>query len=175
MKATVFIGTSLDGYIAREDGNIDWLTAFPDLGEDYGYHEFIKTVDALVMGRNTYDTVLGFEEWKPSVPTIVLTNRPSPVPKHLRAHVEMMSGTPAEVVDRLGARGMQHLYVDGGDTITRFLNAGLIDEIILSRLPVLIGSGLPLFGRVNRDIRLRHVGTRDYPNGIVQSRYEVQR
>lgn len=175
MKTSVFIATSLDGYIAREDGSIDWLTAFQGGGEDFGYREFIQTIDAVVMGRGTFETVMGFEGWTPGQPTIVLTSRPSPVPRHLGALVEMMSGTPAQVVDRLAARGMNHLYVDGGETITRFLRAGLIDEIIVSRIPVLIGSGIPLFGRLDHDVRLRHLSTREYPVGLVQSRYEVLR
>jgi len=92
-----------------------------------------------------------------------------------RGEVEQMAGPPAEIVAKLMASGVQHIYVDGGQTIQRFLRAGLVDRITITRVPVLIGEGIPLFGSLSKDVKLRHVATRSYPSGLVQSRYEVER
>lgn len=171
MKASVFIATSLDGFIAREDGGLDWLPA--DGGEPHGYDEFIATVDAIVMGRKTFETVLAFDTWPYSKPVIVLTTRPSALRAPEGVACEFMSGSPPEIVARLARRGMKHLYIDGGVTIQRFLEAGLIQRLIITRIPVLLGSGIPLFGRLQHDIPLEHVATRSYPSGLVQSEYVV--
>lgn len=173
MKSSVYIAVSLDGYIAREDGAVDWLEGLESPGEDedYGYHAFMESVDRLVMGRGSYDKVASFAEWPYGEQrVVVLTNRPFDPPVET---VEIMSGTPAEVVAQLAADGAEHLYVDGGVTITAFLEAGMIDELIITRLPVLLGSGLPLFGRISREIALRHVDTQSYRNGLTQSCYLV--
>ena len=174
MNATVYIATSLDGFIARPDGDIDWLPVGDSgTGEDYGYHAFMDTVDVIVMGRGTYEKVLTFGQWPYRKPVVVLSSRALTFPPAVPATVESMSGSPSDVVARLEARGMQHAYIDGGVTIQGFLGAGLIQRIIITRIPVLIGTGLPLFGPVSRDIPLRHVTTRSYENGLVQSEYEV--
>jgi dihydrofolate reductase len=171
MKASVFVGTSLDGFIARADGAFDFLPAGG--GEEHGYQAFIATVDALVIGRNTYDVVLAFETWPyEKKPVFVLSSRPlAPAPEG--ALVEQMSGDPADIVSRLAARGIQHIYVDGGITVQRFLRAGLIQRLIITRVPVLIGEGIPLFGATGRDISLEHVATRSFASGLVQSEYIV--
>lgn len=170
----VFIATSLDGFIARENGDIDWLPADPDNTEDYGYAAFMNSVDALVMGRNTFEKVLTFGEWPyQKKPVIVLSHRPLDIPASLADCVESMSGEPADILARLSARGYRHLYLDGGITIQRFLAAGLVHRIILTRIPILSGRGIPLFGPLPHDLALRHTGTRSYPNGIVQSEYEI--
>lgn len=174
MNASVYIATSLDGFIAREDGALDWLPTPEAGGEDYGYHGFFASVDAVVIGRHTYEAVRGFGGWAyGKTPVVVLTHRPLEIPAPMRETVEAMSGSPAEVVQRLAERGMQHVYVDGGKTIRGFLAAGLIRRLILTRVPVLIGRGIPLFGPLPHDVRLRHVETRSYPDGLVQSEYEV--
>jgi dihydrofolate reductase len=175
--ASVFIATSLDGYIARRNGDIDWLPS-PEGGggEDYGYSAFMETVDALVIGRATFEKALSFGGWpygKRRV--VVLTSRPLPPPPNATAKIEAMSGDPHEIVDALAARGIRHLYVDGGVTIQRFLEAGLIHRLIITRIPVLLGDGLPLFGPLSRDVNLEHVDTRHWPNGLVQSEYRVLR
>ena len=171
MKASVFVGTSLDGFIARRNGAFDFLPA--DGGEPHGYDEFMATVDALVMGRNTFETVLAFDAWPyGDKPVFVLSTRPLP-PAPPGAVVEHMSGAPAEIVSRLAARGIGHIYVDGGITIQRFLQAGLIQRLVVTRVPVLIGAGIPLFGPLQHDILLRHVDTRHYASGLVQSEYVV--
>jgi dihydrofolate reductase len=170
MTASVFIATSLDGFIAREDGALDWLPA--DGGEPHGYDEFMATVDAVVMGRRTFETVLTFDGWPfGSKPVVVLSSRPAELQAPEGAVCEFMDGTPSDIVARLADRGMNHLYVDGGVTIQRFLAAGLIQRMIITRIPVLLGSGVPLFGPLSHDVRFRHVGTRTFPSGMVQSEY----
>jgi dihydrofolate reductase len=171
MKASVFIATSLDGFIARADGALDWLP--PDGGEPHGYDEFMATVDALVIGRKTYETVLTFDTWPYGAkPVFVLSSR-ALAPAPTEAVVEHMSGDPAEIVSQLATRGIRHVYVDGGITIQRFLQAGLIQRLIVTRIPVLIGAGIPLFGVTQRDIALKHIATRQYASGLVQSEYAV--
>ncbi len=171
MRASVFVGTSLDGFIARANGSFDFLP--PGGGEPHGYDEFMVTVDALVIGRKTFETVLTLASWPyGKKPVFVLSTRPlAPIPPG--AVAERMSGDPAEIVSQLVARGIQHAYVDGGITIQRFLRAGLIQRLIITRVPVLIGNGIPLFGATERDIVLSHVATRQYASGLVQSEYVV--
>jgi dihydrofolate reductase len=172
MLASVFIATSIDGFIARQDGALDWLPA--DGGEPHGYDEFIATVDAIVIGRKTFETVLSFEAWPYGTkPVVVLSSRPAGLKAPEGAVCDMMTGTPAEIVARLSARGMKHLYVDGGVTIQGFLQAGLIQRMIITRIPVLLGTGIPLFGPLSHDVRLEHVATRSYPSGLVQSEYVI--
>ena len=176
MNASVFIATSLDGFIARENGEIDWLPTGDSSGdgEDYGYQAFFDSVDTLVMGRNTYELVRTFGDWPyGDKPVVVLTSRPIDIPDSIADTVRAMSGTPNEIIPRLATQGAKHLYVDGGKTIQSFLGAGLIQRLIITRIPVLIGSGIPLFGHLPRDIGLRHVDTRAYSSGLVQSEYEV--
>lgn len=170
MKVSVFVGTSVDGFIARENGDIDWLPP----GGNPSYDAFIATVDAVVMGRKTFETVLAFETWPYGErPVFVLSTRPLEFPALSGAVLEQESGAPSAIVSRLAARGVRHLYVDGGITIQRFLQAGLIQRLIITRVPVLIGDGIPLFGALQRDIALRHVATRQYAGGLVQSEYVV--
>lgn len=172
MMVSVFVGTSVDGFIARVDDDLDWLPA--DGGEPHGYDEFIASVDAIVIGRNTFEKVLTFGSWPyGSRRVVVLSSRPLDLTAAKGAVIEQMSGPPAEIVSRLAASGAHHLYVDGGITIQRFLSAGLVQRLTITRVPVLIGEGIPLFGALPHDIPLRHVETRCYPSGLVKSVYEV--
>lgn len=176
LKCSVFIATSLDGFIARTDGALDWLPqdGAADDGEDYGYNAFIASVDTLVIGRKTYELVLTFGEWPyPGKRVVVLSSHYPVTSQPLADGVEGTSCPPRELVQRLAAEGARHAYVDGGKTIQSFLNAGLIHEITITRVPVLLGAGIPLFGPLERDIALRHLATRSYANGLVQSRYSV--
>lgn len=175
-KVSVFIGTSLDGFIARTDGNLDWMQESGNEGAsgDYGYEAFMARIDAIVMGRKTFEKVLSFDAWPYQKPVFVLTNRHFKIQAELSDKIETMAGTPREVVDRLAKRGLLHLYVDGGQTIQGFLSAGLVDELIISQLPILIGNGIPLFGPLPADIRLRHLDTHTFPGGMVQSTYRVE-
>jgi len=172
MMASVFVGTSLDGFIARANGEFDFLPA--DGGEPHGYDEFIASVDAIVMGRNTFEIVLTLGPWPyGDKRVVVLSSRPVDLSAARGAVVEQMSGPPAEIISKLTASGAQHLYIDGGITIQRFLRAGLIQRLVITRVPVLIGEGIPLFGSLPHDIRLRHLATRQYPSGLVSSEYQV--
>ena len=176
-KCSVFIATSLDGFIARTDGSIDWLNktsaAFPD-GEDGGFANFMSSVDAIVMGRNTFMQVLSFGEWAyGQTPVVVLSRQLKTIPENLTDTVSLSEDEPEEMVEILAARGLDHLYIDGGITIQRFLTAGLIDEIIITVIPVLIGSGRPLFGPLVRDVQLELISSESFDCGFVQSKYRV--
>jgi len=182
MKVSVYIATSLDGFIARENGDLDWLPGAQEGSngdvergaEDYGYHEFIDSIDVLVMGRNTFEKVMSFGQWPyGNKRVVVLTNRPVHIPSNLIENVEPKSCSPSELINELSESGAQHLYIDGGNTIQAFLDAGLIQEITLTKLPILIGSGIPLFGLLSKDIHLAHIETRSFEGGFVQSRYRV--
>jgi dihydrofolate reductase len=166
MTASVFVGTSLDGFIARRNDSFDFLPA--DGGEPHGYTEFMAGIDAIVMGRRTFEVVLKFPSWPYPADkrVVVLTHRPLPD----GYPVEAMSGAPAEIVAKLAGL---HLYIDGGETVQEFLRAGLVNRIIVTRVPVLIGDGIPLFGTLPHDVPLRHIATRAFPSGLVQSEYEV--
>jgi dihydrofolate reductase len=171
MMASVFVGTSLDGFIARANGELDWLPAGG--GEPHGYDEFIASVDAIVIGRKTFETVLTFAEWPyGDMRVVVLSSRPVDV-SVAGGVIEQMGGDPAEIAARLAAGKVQSVYIDGGITIQRFLSAGLIDRLVVTRVPVLIGEGIPLFGAIPRDIRLLHVTTREFASGLVQSEYHT--
>lgn len=172
MMASVFIGTSLDGFIARKNKAFDFLPEGG--GEPHGYNEFIATVDTIVIGRNTFETVLGLGPWAYGRKrVVVLSSRPLDLSVVKGGSLEQMSGSPAQIVSQLAASGAKHLYVDGGITIQRFLRAGLIQRLIITRVPVLIGDGIPLFGRLEKDIKLRHVGTKQYASGLVTSEYQI--
>lgn len=172
MIASVFIGTSVDGFIARPNGDLDFLPEGG--GEPHGYSEFIASVDAIVIGRNTFEKVLTFESWPyGNKRVVILSDRPLDLSVVAGGVVEQMAGPPVEIVSQLAASGAHHLYVDGGITIQRFLCAGLIQRLIITRVPVLIGEGIPLFGALPRDVRLRHIATHHYPSGLVQSEYRV--
>src|SRR5262245_46320973 len=171
VKASVFVGTSVDGFIARVNGDLDFLP--PGGGEPHGYDEFMASVDALVIGRNTYETVLAFETWPyDEKPVFVLSTRPL-APAPAGAVVEHLSGEPTEIVAQLAARHLRHVHVDGGITIQSFLRAGLVQRLIITRVPVLIGEGIPLFGPLHCDVHLHHIATRQYASGLVQSEYVV--
>ena len=174
MTASVFVGASVDGFIARPNGDLDWLPA--DGGEPHGYDEFIASVDAIVIGRKTFETVLTFGAWPYGEKRVVVLSRhPVDLSAVRGGVVEQMSGPPAAIVAKLAASGAHHVYVDGGITIQGFLRAGLIDRLVITRVPVLIGDGIPLFGSLPHDIRLRHVVTRSYPSGLVQTEYDLVR
>ena len=172
MTVSVFVGTSVDGFIARPNGDLDFLP--PGGGEPHGYNEFIASVDAIVIGRKTFETVLAYPAWPyGDKRVVVLSSRPVDLSTVRGDVVEQMGGPPAEIVSQLAARGIRHLYVDGGITIQGFLRAGAIQRLIITRVPVLIGDGVPLFGALPCDIRLCHVATRHYESGLVQSEYLI--
>jgi dihydrofolate reductase len=164
---------SVDGFLARPDDTFDFLQAGGQ--EPHGFKEFLASVDVVVIGRRTFEIVrkLGHLALYGGKPMIVLSSRPLDLSSVKGAVVEQTSGEPADIVRQLKARGFQHAYVDGGITIQRFLAAGCISHLVITRVPVLIGAGVPLFGPLPRDIRLRHVATHSHAGGLVQSEYEV--
>jgi dihydrofolate reductase len=171
MKLSVFVGTSLDGFIARRNGQYDFLPAGG--GEPHGYDEFMASVDTILIGRNTFEVVLKLPSWPyGDKRVVILSHRPLELPE-ITGRVEQMSGEPAEVAQKLSASGAKHVYVDGGITVQEFLRAGQIHDLTITRVPVVIGEGIPLFGRVPKDIKLRHLTTRQYQSGMVTSEYEV--
>ncbi len=177
IKCSVFIATSLDGFISRNDGSIDWLmkaNALATPGEDCGYKDFIASVDCLVMGRNSYEKVLSFDEWPyGNLPVVVMTSKTLNIPEHLSDFVSTSNETPLELVERLAGQGFTHLYIDGGLTIQGFIAHNLIDEMTITLIPVLIGNGRPLFGPLNHDIELHHLSTQSYAGGFVQVKYQI--
>lgn len=172
IQASVFVGATLDGFIARPNGDLDFLP--PGGGEPHGYAEFFASVDAMVIGRKTFEIVLSFPDWPyADKPVFVLSSRPLDFSGVRGGIVEQMAGDPVEIVSRLAARGFHQLYIDGGITIQEFLRAALIQRLVITRVPVLIGEGIPLFGTLLRDIKLHHIATQHYPSGLVKSEYLV--
>ena len=173
MKTSVFVGCSVDGFIARHSDAFDFLSGGDGEHVDNGFEKFLATVDAILMGRRTYEVVWPFPTWPyGATPVFVLSSHPI-APAPTGAVVHACAGTPTEVFAQLQAQGYQHVYVDGGQTIQGFLRDGLIDRIVMTRVPVLIGDGVSLFGEVDGDIRLQHVSTRTLNGGAVQSEYLV--
>jgi dihydrofolate reductase len=172
IKLSVFCGVSVDGFVARANHALDFLDAGRQ--ESHGFEEFYNSVDVAVIGRKTFEVVLKFDEWfYGSKPVVVLSGRQLDFSSVKCGIVEQMSGKPAEITEQLESRGFEHAYTDGGITIQRFLASGCIDRLVITRVPVLIGSGIPLFGPVPSDIILHHVATRSYAGGLVQTEYEV--
>jgi len=173
MKLSVFCGVSVDGFLARPDDALDFLDSGGQ--EPHGFTEFLASVDVVVLGRKTFEVVLklGGLSLYGKRRVVVLSSRPLDFSSLQGAVVEQMSGEPAAIVKQLESLGLKHAYIDGGITIQRFLAAGLIDRLVITRVPVLIGTGIPLFGPLPRDISLRHVATRSYKGGLVQSEYEI--
>src|SRR5438045_9347125 len=174
MKVSVFCGTSVDGFLARLDDTFDFLET-PGSGP-HGFTEFFNTVDVVVIWRRTFEVVhkLGHFRLYGKKQVVVLSSRPVDL-SSINAKIEQMSGTPQEIVSQIEKRRFKHAYVDGGITIQQFLAAGLVDRITVTRVPVLIGRGIPLFGPLPHDIHLRHVATRSYKGGLVQSKYQAKR
>jgi dihydrofolate reductase len=167
-----FLALSLDGFIAREDGSVGWL-AQPEDGGDGGFTEFLSSVDAMVMGRVTFEQVLGFDVPWPyeGTPVTVLSRTLADVPGELRDRAEVSALPPRELLDELGVRGAKRVYVDGGSVVRALLAEDLLDQLVLTRVPVLLGTGIPLFGPLERDVHWTHASTRALPGGLVQSRY----
>lgn len=170
---SVYIATSLDGYIADAEGSVGFLDTFPfPEGDDMGYAAFMSNVDALLMGRKTFETVMGFGvEWPYSKPVFVWSQTLSAIPAHLESRVRLVAGDVHEVLHDIHAQGFNRLYIDGGQVIQSFLREDLIDEMTLTTIPVVLGSGTPLFGKTNDMLKFRCVHSSTYTNGLVQCRY----
>ncbi len=175
-KCSVFIATSLDGFIARTNGSIDWLetAASRVSGDDYGYRDFFKSIDAIVMGRLSFETALSFPTWPYGKRDVVVLTRTLPSTSSAYPDtVTTSSEDPATIITRLTRQGLTRFYIDGGKTIQSFLKANLIDELIITIVPVLLGEGIPLFGPLGGDVTVELVSSKSYPCGFVQNRYRV--
>jgi len=177
VKCSVYIATSADGFIAKPDGDIEWLHRpeyTVDNLEGMSYDEFIATVDGLVMGRHTFEKVLSFGVWPYEGTTvIVLSGSGMEIPDHLAGKARVLSGTPGDIVAQLGEEGYTHLYIDGGNTVQQFLRAGLIDEMTITCIPILLGDGISLFGAIGKEVPLRLIESSSSDNGFVQVRYAI--
>jgi dihydrofolate reductase len=177
MSNFVYIGTSLDGYIATPDGSLDWLSYVPNpQGDDLGFSEFMDRVDAVVMGRKTFETLLGFGVgWHYSKPGIVLSSTMKSVPEEFARHVQLANGTSGEIVQLAKNLGFENLYIDGGTTVQNFLREDLIDELIITVIPLLLGGGARLFGELDQALGFELVDTKVLLNQLVKRRYRRKR
>ena len=173
MANYVYIATSLDGFIATPDGGVGWLDEIPNPDQsDFGYGEFMARVDAIVMGRNSFEKVLTFGTWPYEKPVFVLSSTLKQVPDDLVDTVEIVSGKDLKtLVEQLDKRGYHHLYIDGGRTVQSFLAEDLIDELIITRVPIVLGDGIPLFGDLARPLRFQHQKTEIFNNMLVKNAY----
>lgn len=173
MKNSVFIATSLDGFIAGKNDEIDWLSTFPEIDQvDTGYHEFTSKIDASLMGRNTFRIVENFEgEWIYEKPVFVWSNSTNQLPDKFQGKAFLLKGTLKEVLSQIHDQGFQNLYIDGGKTIQSFLNEDLIDEMIITTIPVLLGGGIPLFGSLPKRLVFKCVKTTLFIDKVVQNHY----
>lgn len=169
-KFSVYIAMSIDGYIARKDGSIDWLEKGHEGDEDYGFKDFFNSVDALILGRNTYETVSAFDNWPYAGKRVVVL---SDTLKEVRKEAELYSGPLSQLISTLHSKEIKHVWIDGGITVSKFLEKGLVDHLTISIIPVILGSGIPLFHNMNIEQVCRLISSQSYPSGLVQLRYEV--
>jgi len=172
MPNIVYIATSLDGYIAKKDGNIDWLLEIPNPEEsDFGFGEFMKKIDAVVMGRNTFEIVETFDIWPYTKPVFVLSSTLNSIPEKLIGKVELIKGEPLSVLKELNSRNYFNLYIDGGKTIQEFLKLNLIDEMIITQTPIILGDGIPLFGSLAKEQKFNLIKSEVLINALVKNHY----
>ena len=173
-KNSVFIATSLDGYIADKNGGIDWFHSIPNPeNDDMGYVEFINRIDALVMGRTTFETVIGFDiPWPYSKPVFVLSNKLNEIPESHKDKAFLVKGSLTEILEQIHRKGFERLYIDGGTTIRNFLKTDLIEEMILTTIPILLGGGVPLFRELPNELKFELVGIKTFLNQITQRHYK---
>ena len=198
IKFSGFIATSLDGFIARIDGRIDWLTQkqspknkrqsdqntrtnmqssentnSEDLTEDYGYRSFYDSTSCLVMGRNTFEKVVSFPEWPyANKRLIVLSKRLKEIPEEYQERAELYSGSPQMLSVDLQSQNVRHVYIDGGLTLQSFINAKILNQITITQVPILLGNGIPLFSSTKQDFHLELLSNNSFESGFVQSKYQ---
>jgi len=175
MRTIVYVGTSLDGFIARKDGDIDWLVKYQNKEVHTSYHEFISRIDAMVIGRGTFEKVITFPEWPYEKKVFVLSSSLKQIPETLNDKATLVAMKPAALLSYLSDKGFSNIYVDGGKVIQSFLKEDLIDELIITKVPELIGTGIPLFGYLDKDLRFEHLSTNIYSDGLVKSHYKRNR
>jgi len=172
-KISVYIAMSIDGYIARENGDLDWLENIPsNSNEDYGFKDFMNSVDVLILGRNTYDVVSKFDKWPYKEKRVIVISKRL---KNTRKEAELFSGDIHQLIYKLHIEGIKHIYVDGGITISKFLNAKMVDQIIITVIPIILGNGIRLFNPIIAEQNCNLISTQSYSNGLVQLRYELSK
>lgn len=171
-KISVYIATSIDGYIAQEDGGLEWLERTPTPNEDFGFKEFMDSIDVLIMGRKTYDIVSGFDEWPYQGKRVVVISQTL---DSVREEAEHFSGDIQNLVSNLYGEGIKHIYVDGGVTISKFLEAGMVDQMIITVIPIILGKGIRLFNPMDKEHDCKLISVKPYPSGLVQLRYEFKK
>lgn len=173
MANYVYIATSLDGYIADKDGGIDWLMEIPNPdNSDFGFSEFMDSVDALIMGRNTFEKVLTFNEWIYNKKVFVLSNHLKTIPAGYEEKAGIVSGDIKDIVADLAKRGYKNLYIDGGKTIQSFLREDMIDEMIITKISILLGDGIPLFGQLTEPLKFKVVDSEILTEFMVKTHYK---
>ena len=171
----VYVGASLDGFIARRNGSFDWLSQFADQDAVDAYKSFMAGIDVIVIGRGTFETVLDFPAWPYERPVVVLSRTMREVPQNLAENVSLARLGPKELLSELSEKGFRSAYIDGGKVIQSFLADDLIDELMIARVPVLLGDGIPLFGYLSHDLEFKHQRTATFSNGLIRSYYTRQR
>ncbi len=168
-KISIYIATSIDGYIARKDGGLDWLDRVGGFDEDYGFKKLLNSIDALIIGRKTYEVAITVQDPYPGKKVIVLSNSLNSV----RKDMELYQGDLTQLATKLHSDGVKHIWVDGGVTISQFLDLQMVDSMTLSVIPVILGSGIPLFNAIGKELACRLVHSQSYPSGLVQLNYEI--
>jgi len=175
MKTSVYIGTSLDGFIAKTDGNIDWLTQYANEDAVSAYEEFMNGIDAIIIGRGTFEKILTFPSWPYEKKAFVVSTTLKQLPGSLKHNATLLSMQPRALLSYLSRMGFSSIYIDGGKLIQSFLKEDVIDDLIISKVPVLIGNGIPLFGFLSADLKFKHMRTETQSNGLVRSYYKRER
>ncbi len=172
----VFIATSLDGFVARKDHKIDWLMKQETGQEDHGYENFIQTVEGIVMGRGSFLNVLTFGDWPYTVPVVVMsqTLTDADIPPEIKDKVQLTKLAPKALMESLHQQGWKRAYIDGGKVVQSFLREGLIQDMIITLIPILIGEGIPLFGALPNDLDLELLETRSYPSSLLRTHYKIK-
>ncbi len=170
-----YIASSLDRFIAKKDGSVEWLHSekYHLENEDFGYEKFMESIDCIVMGRITFETVLKFDPYPfENVPVIVVSKNPY-YKIELKHQITIFTRPLRELIPFLESKKYQNVYVDGGKLIQSFLKESLLDEITITQIPIVLGSGIPLFSETDREIEFKHRKTKSFPNGFVQTEYEI--
>lgn len=170
-KISIYLATSIDGYIARKDGNLDWLDRVGGFDEDYGFQKLLDSIDAVILGRNTYEVAASVLDWPYKGKRIVVLSRSL---KTVREEAELFQGDLTQLISQLHSDGIQHIWIDGGVTISQFLELQMVDCITLSVIPIILGSGIPLFRAMGQELACRLISSQSYPSGLVQLKYEIK-
>jgi dihydrofolate reductase len=169
-KISVYIAMSIDGYIARQDGGLDFLDRVGGFDEDYGFQKLLGSIDALIIGRKTYEVAITVPDPYPGKRVVVLSNNLNSV----RTDMEQYRGDLPTLLTKLHKEGIKHIWADGGVTISQFLDLQMVDAMTLSLIPVILGSGIPLFNPIGKEHACRLISSQSYPSGLVQLKYEMK-